>query len=95
MNQYFTVTLLRFKGPVPVLTTWIWGWGLLVVSEVTPLSSWTLRLELATITVGVEVAVGGTGVGVKVAVGGTGVLVWVAVGGTAVKVLVGGIGVLV
>jgi hypothetical protein len=62
LNQYFTVTLLRFKGPVPVLTTWIWGWGLLVVADVTPLRSWTFRLVLATTVVGVKVNVGGMGV---------------------------------
>ena len=70
MNQYLTVTLFRFKGPVPVLTTLIWGWGLLVVSEVTALKSWTLKLEV-TAMVGVDVAMGG--IAVKVAVGGTGV----------------------
>ena len=85
LNQYFTVTLFRLKGPVPVLTTRIWGWGLLVVSEVTPLNNCTLKLVVTT-TVGVEVAVGG--IAVQVAVGGTGVFVEVAVGGTGVKVRV-------
>jgi hypothetical protein len=93
LNQYFTVTPFRLKAVVPVLTTWIWGWGLLVVSEVTPLKSWTSRLVLEEPVVGV--GVGGTGVGVKVAVGGTGVLVEVGGTGVGVLVAVGGTGVLV
>ncbi len=100
LNQYFTVTPFKFSGPVPVLTTWIWGWGLLVVSLVTPLNNCTSRLvlEVAVVEVGVgatgvSVDVGGTGVKVEVGGTGVGVRVAVAVGGTGVEVKVGGTGV--
>jgi len=81
LNQYFTCTLFRLKGPVPVFTTWICGWGLLVVALVTPLNNCTTKFEEVGATVGVEV--GGMGVGVRVEVG---VLleVGVEVGGTGV-----------
>ena len=39
LNQYLTVTLFRLSGPVPVFTTWMKGWGLLVVLLVVPLSN--------------------------------------------------------
>ncbi len=75
---------------MPVFTTWICGWGLLVVALVTPLNNWTSKAPPET-TATVGVFVGGTGVRVKVDVGGT--CVCVAVGGTGVFVSVGGTGV--
>jgi hypothetical protein len=81
--------LFRFKGPFPVFTISIWGWGLLVESVVTPDNNSRVS-EPAPDGVDVKTAVF-VGTKVSVAVGGTGVLV--LVGGTKVDVAVGGTGV--
>jgi hypothetical protein len=82
--------LFRFKGPVPVFFTSIWGCGLLVESLVTPDRKYTVKDPVPVATGVFDVArvgvdVGGTGVRVKV---GVIVLVKVGDGGTAVAVLV-------
>ncbi len=71
LNQYLAVTVFKARGPLPVFTIWICGWGLFVESAVTPLKSSIAKLPVP--VAGVLVAVGGTGVLVKVLVGGTGV----------------------